>query len=120
MRDERAFKIIGAAMDVHSELGYGFLEAVYQEALEREFMEHGIPFMAQPAIEVVYRGRPLAKRYEPDFICYDTVIVEIKAVEKLGGIEQAQLLNYLKATTLKVGLLLNFGAAFLQYKRLVF
>jgi len=105
---------------VHRELGFGFLEAVYQEALGREFMEQGIPFKARPAIEIVYKGRSLEKKYEPDFICYGAVIVEIKALEKLGGIEQAQLLNYLKATRLRVGLLLNFGARSLQYKRFVF
>jgi len=120
MRDERTFKIIGVAMEVHRELGPGFLEAVYQEAMERELTDQGIPFRAQPAIQVLYKGRPLTKKYEPDFVCYEEVIVEIKALEKTWRVEQAQLINYLKATVLPIGLLLNFGAPSLQCKRFVF
>jgi len=118
--DERTFKIIGAAFEVHKELGCGFLEAVYQEALAREFVEQGIPFKSQPIVQIVYKGRPLTKNYQPDFICHDAVIVEIKALEKVGGAEQAQLLNYLKASGLKVGLLLNFGSRSLEHKRFVY
>jgi GxxExxY protein len=120
MSDERTFKIIGAAMEVHRELGSGFLEGVYQEALEREFELQNIPFISQPVIEIKYKGKPLKKKYQPDYICYDEVLVEIKAISNLSGIEEAQLINYLKATGLKVGLLINFGAKSLEHKRLVF
>ena len=107
-------------MDVHKELGCGFLEAVYQEALEREFAGQEIPFKSQPVIRIVYKGKPLNKTYQPDFVCFDEVIVEIKAIFSLSGIEEAQLINYLKATGMKVGLLLNFGAKSLEYKRLIY
>ena len=120
MRDERTYKIIGAALEVHKELGCGFLEAVYQEALEKEFTGQGIPFKSQPVIRITYKGKPLDKTYQPDFVCFDEVIVEIKAISGLSGIEEAQLINYLKATGLKVGLLINFGAKSLEYKRLVY
>ena len=83
MRDERTFKIIGAAMEVHKELGCGFLEAVYQEALEKEFNGQEIPFKVQPVIEIAYKGNILNKTYQPDFICYNKVIVEIKAISLL-------------------------------------
>lgn len=120
MRDESTFKIIGAAMEVHKELGCGFLEAVYQEALEKEFNGQEIPFKAQPIIEIAYKGKILNKTYQPDFICYDKVIVEIKAISSLSGIEGAQLINYLKATGLKVGLLINFGSKSIEHKRFVY
>ena len=120
MRDERTYKIIGAAMEVHKELGCGFLEAVYQEALGREFNVQRIPNRAQPIIEILYKGVTLEKKYQPDFVCYDEVIIEIKAISNLSGIEEAQLINYLKATGLKVGLLLNFGAKSLEHKRFVY
>ncbi|MBW2608983.1 MAG: GxxExxY protein [Deltaproteobacteria bacterium] len=120
MRDERTYKIIGAAMEVHKELGCGFLEAVYQEALEREFRSQGIPLKSQPVIEIKYKGELLDKKYQPDFICFDEIIIEIKAIAALSGLEEAQLINYLKATGLKVGLLLNFGARSLEHKRLVY
>ena len=120
MEDERTYKIIGAAMEVHKELGRGFLEAVYQEALGREFSLQRIPNKAQPIIDILYKGVLLEKKYQPDFICYDEVIVEIKAVSSLSGVEEAQLINYLKATGLKVGLLLNFGSKSLEHKRFVY
>ena len=120
MRDERTFNIIGAAMEVHKELGCGFLEAVYQEALEREFIDRRIPFKSQPEVQISYKGNPLRKTYQPDFICYDEVIVEIKAISNLTGLEEAQIINYLKATDLKVGLLLNFGSKSLEHKRFVY
>ena len=120
VRDERTFKIIGAAMEVHKELGHGFLEAVYQEALGREFSIQSIPFESQPIVELFYKGQSLDKKYQPDFVCYSEVIVEIKALAELTGIEEAQLINYLKATGLKVGLLINFGAKSLEHKRFVY
>ena len=120
MRDERTYKIIGAALEVHKELGCGFLEAVYQEALGKEFATQGIPFKSQPIVEIKYKGEPLEKKYQPDFVCYDEVILEIKAISGLTGVEEAQLINYLKASGLKVGLLINFGTKSLEYKRLVY
>jgi len=107
-------------MEVHKELGCGFLEAVYQEALGREFAIQEMPYKSQPVVEIKYKGKPLEKKYQPDFVCYDEVIVEIKAISVLSGAEEAQLINYLKATGLKIGLLLNFGAKSLEYKRFVY
>ena len=120
MTDQRTYKIIGAAMEVHKELGCGFLEAVYQEALGKEFVYQAIPFKPQPIIQISYKGKPLDKTYQPDFICYKDIIVEIKAISALSGVEEAQLINYLKATGLKIGLLINFGATSLEYKRMVY
>ena len=120
MRGERTYKIIGAAMEAHKELGCGFLESVYQEALGREFSLQRIANKAQPIIDILYKGVLLEKKYQPDSICYDEVIVEIKAISSLTGVEEAQLINYLKATGLKVGLLLNFGAKSLEHKRFVY
>ena len=120
MADQRTYKIIGAALEVHKELGCGFLEAVYQEALGREFSLQRIPNKAQPIIDILYKEVLLEKKYQPDFICYDEVIVEIKAVSSLSGVEEAQLINYLKATGLKVGLLINFGSKSLEHKRFVY
>ena len=120
MRDEKTYAIIGAAMEVHKELGNGFLEAIYQEALEREFTYQEIPYKSQPPVRIEYKGKPLKKAYEPDFICYDDVIVEIKAMDKLSSNEHAQVINYLKASRLKVGLLINFGSKSLEHKRFVY
>jgi GxxExxY protein len=120
MKDQRTYKIIGAAMEVHKELGCGFLEAVYQEALAREFRIQGIPNKAQPIVDIKYKGEFLDKKYQPDFVCYKEVIVEIKAISELSGVEEAQLINYLKATGLKIGLLLNFGSKSLEHKRFVY
>ena len=120
MTDQRTYQIIGAAMEVHKELGSGFLEAVYQEALEKEFINQGIPHNSQPVVKIYYKGQVLNKTYQPDFTCFDEVIFEIKAMDKLSGIEQAQIINYLKAARLKVGLLINFGSQALQHKRFVY
>ncbi|SPD73177.1 conserved hypothetical protein [uncultured Desulfobacterium sp.] len=119
-KDERTFRIIGAAMEVHRELGCGFLEGVYQEALGLEFENKAVPFIEQPVIEVMYKGAPLNKRYQPDFLCFEDVVVEIKAISNLGTNEQAQVINYLKATKLSVGLLINFGSKSMEYKRIVY
>lgn len=106
-------------MNVHKELGCGFLEAVYHEALEQEFIIANIPFEKDKKIEIVYKGKILKNHYRVDFICFETVIVELKALKLLTGIETAQILNYLKATKLEKGLLINFGAKSLEYKRYI-
>jgi GxxExxY protein len=88
MDDQRTYKIIGCAMEVHRELGCGFLEAVYQEALRKEFSCQGIPSKSQPVIRIAYKGKPLDKTYQPDFVCFDEVVVEIKAILALSGNEK--------------------------------
>jgi GxxExxY protein len=120
VHDQRTFRIIGAGLEVHKELGCGFIEVVYQEALEREFTTQEIPFRSQPVLQIFYKGSPLNKTYQPDFICYDKVVVEIKAISNLSGMEEAQIINYLKASGLKTGLLLNFGSRSLEYRRFVY
>ena len=89
MRDQRTYEIIGAAMEVHKELGCGFLEAVYHEALQREFTIQKIPFKSQSGIRIAYKGIPLKKSYQPDFVCFGEVLVEIKALSSLSGTEEA-------------------------------
>ena len=113
------FDIIGCCMEVHTELGSGFLEAVYQEALAYEFKNRELPFNSEVELGITYKGHRLDKKYYADFICFDEVIVEIKAINKLDNIHFSQVLNYLKATGKKVGLLINFGAKSLEYKRII-
>ncbi len=119
-RDKQTYAIIGAAMIVHSKLGSGFLEAVYQDALEREFQFLQLPYKREVKLPVYYRGEQLDSYYQADFICFDSVIVELKALQRLSGKEEAQVINYLKASNLHRALLLNFGITSLQHKRLVF
>ena len=118
-RDPRTYAIIGAAMEVHRELGCGFLEPVYQEAMEMELAARGIVFRPQVELGIRYKGKELRCTYVPDFICFDEVIVELKALSRLSGVEEAQVINYLKATGLRIRLLLNFGSSSLQYKRFI-
>ena len=118
-RDPQTYAIIGAAMRVHSGLGHGFLEKVYQEALAIEFEVTGIPFARESPCEIRYRDRVLACGYIADFICFGEVIVELKALDDLNDQHRAQVLNYLKATGIKRAILLNFGASKLQYERIV-
>lgn len=116
---EEVFHIVGAAMDAHRILGAGFLEPVYQEALSLELKRRDIPFAAQVPLRIQYRDGFLEKRYVADFVVHEQIIVEIKALPKLGPAETAQLLNYLRATRLALGLLINFGAqGKLEWKRL--
>jgi GxxExxY protein len=118
-KDEQTHTIIGAAMEVHRHLGPGFLEAVYQEALAIEFEARCVPFVREVELPVHYKGQQLACSYRADFVCYHEVIVELKALRVISGVEEAQLLNYLRATGLRRGLLLNFGTRSLSFKRLV-
>lgn len=115
---ELTYKIIGAAMEVHKALGHGFLEAVYEEALTREFKRIGLIFKRQEKLDIMYKGEKI-KEYETDFIVEDKVLVEIKAIKGLTKIDQAQLHNYLKATLKRIGLLFNFGTVSLEYKRVI-
>ncbi|HRJ72726.1 MAG TPA: GxxExxY protein [Terrimicrobiaceae bacterium] len=119
-RDPQTFEIIGAAMEVHRELGHGFLEAVYRAALAIEFAERGIPYRAEVELPVQYKGKRLSCGYRADFICHENILVEAKAISALSTADSAQLLNYLKATQHQRGLILNFGGISLEQKRLVF
>lgn len=117
--DPQTYAIIGAAMTVHGELGSGFLESAYQAALAIEFRDCGVPYEAEAAVRISYKGVELSCGFRADFICYDSVIVELKAVKALDEIHFAQLLNYLKATGFERGLLLNFGEGSLRWERIV-
>ena len=117
---EEVYAVVGAAMAVHRELGAGFLEAVYQEALEWELQLRRVPFESQTPLTILYKGHRLKKEYIAYLVCYQQVIVELKALDQLSGREEAQILNYLKVTGLRVGLLINFGnPAKLEWKRFV-
>ena len=107
--EEDSYRIRGAIFEVYREMGCGFLEAVYQECLEREFGKQGISFVAQPGLILHYKGDRLKQSYVPDFICFERIIIEIKATKKLGNEHRAQVHNYLNATGLELGLLVNFG-----------
>jgi len=117
--DPRTYAIIGAAMEAHKQLGCGFLEPVYQEALAIEFSKRRIPFSREVKLPVFYKDMRLNTPYRVDFICFDDVAVELKALAQLSGTEEAQLINYLKASSREIGLLLNFGARSLTYRRFI-
>ena len=118
---EEVYAIVGVAMDVHTTLGSGFLEPVYQEAMEIESTSRGLPFVSQKVLQIRYKDHVLKKEYIADLIYFDQIIVELKALDHLSGREESQLLNYLKATGMKVGVLINFGShPKLEWKRLVF
>jgi len=119
IQKEECFKIIGACFEVHNELGCGFLEAVYQEALAWELEERKIPFEQEKILDIYYKGKLLKKKYVADFVCYSNIIIELKALGSLTSDHDAQVLNYLKATGIKPGILVNFGETSLKYKRLV-
>jgi len=114
---DEVFNIVGAAMEVSNELGSGFLEAVYQDALEIEMRNRDIQYESQKEIAIYYKGKPINKKYYADIICYKQIIVELKAIKRISEIEEAQILNYLKATGLPLGLIINFGNFKLEWKR---
>jgi len=118
-RDPQTHEIIGACMEVHKELGCGFLEAVYQEAFERELTLRGLPFGREVYLPVRYKGETLDCKYKADFICYGFVIVELKALTKLTTVEYSQIINYLKISGIERGLLVNFGTPRLEFKRFI-
>jgi GxxExxY protein len=109
VHEEETYAILGACFEVYRDKGCGFLEGVYQECLSIEFELRGIASRALVPLALSYKGRPLAKTYVADFICYDRVLIELKAVSKLADEHRAQVQNYLNATGLRVGLLINFG-----------
>lgn len=116
---KESYDICGAMFAVHRELGCGFLERVYQDALEVEFQERCIPYERERKIQIMYKGKPLGEPYRADFVCYGKIIVELKAVNETTGVHRAQVLNYLKATKMKLGILANFGEKFLAPERIV-
>ena len=118
-RDPQSRAVIGAAMEVHCELGFGFLDAMYQCALALEFQERTIPFKAEVSLPIRYKSKLLTCGYRADFVCFEDLLVETKAIAELTRVDDAQVINELKATGLERGLLLNFGAPSLQFKRLV-
>jgi GxxExxY protein len=117
---EEAYNIIGACYTVYNTIGPGFLEAVYQECLEIELTKQNIPFESQKLLKINYNGILLKQTYSADFLCYDKIILEIKAEKELSKTNEAQVFNYLNATECKLGLLVNFGSyPNLQQKRIV-
>ena len=117
---DESYKLVGACFEVYNRMGCGFLESVYQECLEIELSHREIPFVAQQELKLTYRDRELRQRYLPDFVCYNNIIMEIKALSDLTDEHKSQVLNYLHATGMKLGLLVNFGHyPKLEYERLV-
>jgi GxxExxY protein len=116
---EESYKIIGCCMEVHKKLGAGFLESVYSEALEIEFKNADIPFEKEKKLPVLYDNKPMKKYFRADYICYDSIIIELKSSKYLIEADYKQTLNNIKATNYKLGLLINFGTPSLTYKRLV-
>jgi len=106
---EESYRVVGACFEVYKEKGCGFLEAVFQECLELEFADQGIPVVVHPSLTLNYKGHPLRQTYAPDFVCFEKIILEIKAVSKLTDEHRAQVQNYLRATGLRLGILANFG-----------
>lgn len=118
--DPRTGAIIGVAIEVHRQVGHGFLEIVYQESLALELSAQDIPFQREVSMAIRYKGHTLPCGYRADFVCFGDILVELKALSTIGANEQAQVINYLKASGLRLGLLLNFGSPRLQIKRIVF
>jgi len=119
-RDQLTHAILGAAFEVHRELGSGFLEAVYHEALALEFGLQNVQFESEVSLPIRYKDECLRTVYRADFVCYNSIVLEVKAKSDLGEFEKAQIIHYLKATGLKKGLVLNFGCKSLEFRRFVF
>ena len=119
-KDIRTHAIIGAAIEVHRQLGCVFLEPVYQEALALELTRREVPHQRELELPIFYKGERLGSSYRADFICFGAIVVELKALARLGGNEESQIINYLKASGMEVGLLLNFGSTRLEHRRFVF
>jgi len=118
--DPKTYAIIGAAMEVHRELGCGFLEAIYQDVFEMELGLRGIPFVREANIPVFYKGQQLRSNYRVDFLCYGDLPVELKAMSLMTGVEEAKLIHYLKSARHKIGMLINFGAPALDWRRMIY
>lgn len=116
---DEVYSIIGAAMEVHKELGQGFLESVYQETLSIELKKRNIPFSKETKLNILYKGIDINKFFISDFVCYNKIIVELKALSGIAPEHEAQVINYLKATNYRLGLIINFGSKSLQYKRII-
>ncbi|MGD1007799.1 MAG: GxxExxY protein [Ignavibacteriaceae bacterium] len=116
---EESYKIIGACMNVHKKLGHGFLESVYSEALEMEFINQKIPYKKEIKLSVYYDGQLLKKFFKADFVCFDSIILELKSANFITEADRKQAINYLKATKFKLALLVNFGTLSLTYKRII-
>lgn len=116
---KKSYKIIGACIEVHKELGPGFLEKVYHEALQYELNKNNIPYTSEKELSINYKGKNLNQKYYADFVCYDEILLELKAVKEFNDIHKAQVINYLRATGMKLGLLVNFGKKSLDSKRIV-
>jgi len=116
---EESNLIIGAAIEAQKNMGIGFLEPVYQEVLEMEFIERGIPFEREKELLIKYKGRDLKKRYYADFVCYDKIILELKVCESISKVHESQVINYLNATNFKLGIIINFAVIPLEFKRIV-
>ena len=117
---DESYKLVGLAMEAHRELGSGFLEPVYQEAFEILLKENNIPYAREKELPIYFKGHKLEKKYFADFVCYDKIIVEMKAVSQLNSNHESQVMNYLKATGFNLGLLINFGQPSLVHRRIVF
>ena len=116
---DESYKIIGSCMKVHAELGAGFLESVYQEALEKQFIKDGVPYVREKLLKIQFDGEQLKKTFKADFVCYDTIVVELKAAICIHKDYTDQIYNYLKSTKLQLGILVNFGERSLVYKRIL-
>ena len=116
-KDKNSYAIIGACMEVHAVLGVGFTEKVYQDALEIELRHRGISFEREPIMKIVYKQEELQHVFQPDFICCESYVIELKAVQQLTDLNRAQIINYLHATNLKYGILVNFGETSLKFER---
>lgn len=116
---DTTYEIIGAAMDVHNELGSGFLEAVYHEALGIKFVRRKLSYYDEPELSITYKDMPLKKKHNPDFLIADAIRVEIKALSRLSSNEESQIVNYLKASGKRRGLLFNFGSSSLEFGRFI-